>query len=64
MKWEYKTLQLKLSTGFLSGKVDASTQDEVLNQYGRQGWELVNCYNYRTTGGTSCAMAVMKKPLG
>ena len=40
MKWEYKTSQMNLSAA-MSGLVDEEERDDILNEYGKDGWELV-----------------------
>ena len=60
MKWEYKTIELKLKRTFLAARIDYVGWDQVLNNLGQQGWELV-----KTTfpGVWSPAIAVFKRPL-
>lgn len=43
VQWEYKTVKLKLG-GFLGGKIDQSQLDSILEQSGREGWELVTVF--------------------
>ncbi|MEE8145822.1 MAG: DUF4177 domain-containing protein [Kiloniellales bacterium] len=62
MLWEYKTAKLKLR-GFLGGKIDQSNLDNLLEEAGNQGWELVsivatNLYQ----GRTQDAALVFKRP--
>lgn len=40
-RWEYKTI-LYDTVAFLSGKLDVVGLEKVLNDSGREGWELVN----------------------
>lgn len=40
-RWEYKTI-LYDTVAFLSGKLDVIGLEKVLNDSGREGWELVN----------------------
>lgn len=40
-RWEYKTI-LYDTVAFLSGKIDVVGLEKVLNDSGREGWELVN----------------------
>lgn len=42
MEWEYKTYVLDADKSFWGGKFDSSSLDNVLNQFGSEGWELVN----------------------
>ena len=43
LQWEYKTVKLKLG-GFLGGKIDQNQLDAILEQSGREGWELVTVF--------------------
>ena len=40
MKWEYKTMKLQ-AKGFTGGKFDEVKLDQMMNELGAQGWELV-----------------------
>ncbi|HEY0962268.1 MAG TPA: DUF4177 domain-containing protein [Pseudomonadales bacterium] len=40
-RWEYKTILFD-TVAFLSGKIDVVGLEKVLNDSGREGWELVN----------------------
>lgn len=51
-QWEYKTLKVK-SGGFLGGKVDTEKLQEEMNQLGREGWELVSCFDTSMGEGAS-----------
>ncbi len=62
MLWEYNTAKLKLR-GFLGGKINQADLDNVLEEAGNQGWELVsivasNLYQ----GRTQDAAMVFKRP--
>lgn len=43
VQWEYRTLKLKLR-GLLGGKIDQNELDGILNELGRDGWELVTVF--------------------
>ncbi|MGF1610945.1 MAG: DUF4177 domain-containing protein [Kiloniellales bacterium] len=43
VQWEYKTVKLRLR-GLLGGKIDQDELDGILNQAGREGWELVTVF--------------------
>lgn len=43
-QWEYKTLKVSASHGFLGGKTDPREINEELNNLGAQGWELVTSF--------------------
>ena len=40
-RWEYKTIHYD-TVAFLTGKLDVPGLEKVLNDSGREGWELVN----------------------
>ena len=42
--WEYKTMEFE-TKGFIGGILDISTFNETLNNCGREGWELVSCFD-------------------
>ncbi|RAV22839.1 DUF4177 domain-containing protein [Paenibacillus contaminans] len=50
--WEYKTLKVKTG-GFLGGKIDEKEFEDQLNAYGREGWELVSCFDTSKSQGES-----------
>lgn len=51
-QWEYKTIKYKTG-GFLGGKVDPLEFEEILNQYGYDGWELVSSFDTSMGEGTT-----------
>lgn len=63
-RWEYKTTRLA-ATGFVGGKLDFPAFEALLNELGRQGWELVSTFYTNASGGvTRDVVAVFKRPLG
>jgi hypothetical protein len=65
MRWEYKTLQYKVKSSFFGGSLHTEEIENVLNQYGRAGWELVSCCSAPTWNRSSVwVIAALKKPLG
>ncbi|WP_409340784.1 DUF4177 domain-containing protein [Paenibacillus sp. MBLB4367] len=50
--WEYKTHKYKTG-GFLGGKIDEKEFEEQLNALGREGWELVSCFDTSKAEGSS-----------
>ena len=63
LQWEYKTVKLKLG-GFLGGKIDQNQLDAILEQSGREGWELVTVFATALyQGRTQDAAMVFKRRL-
>ncbi|HHY83749.1 MAG TPA: DUF4177 domain-containing protein [Clostridiales bacterium] len=59
--WEYKTLQFE-TKGFTGGILDIDYFNEMLNRYGSDGWELVNCFDTNQSYGSSrYVIAVLKR---
>ncbi len=64
MTWEYKTVALA-AHGFLGGKLDMGRFEEMLNQFGSKGWELVNVFDTnKLQGQTRDVIAVFKRGHG
>jgi hypothetical protein len=62
MKWEYKTVKLK-ARGLLGGKVDEAQLDAVMNDLGRDGWELAAAFDTsQSYGVTRDVVVIFKKP--
>lgn len=61
--WEYKTLEFR-TKGITGGLIDIPNFNRTLNEHGKEGWELVNCFdtNY-SQGGSRLVIAVLKRPL-
>lgn len=64
MQWEYKIVSSKLkTTGFVNPKPDAHDFENMLNELGRQNWELVSCtMPGHSNWGRSVIQAVFKRP--
>jgi hypothetical protein len=61
--WEYKTVELAAEMTFLGGKVDPAKLDALLNDLGRQGWELVSAFDTNWGyGATRFVLAIFKRP--
>lgn len=61
MTWQYKTIELA-AHGFLGGKLDTARFEQMLNQLGHDGWELVNVFDTNQhNGATRNVVAVFKK---
>ena len=62
MLWEYKSIALA-AHGFFGGKIDQEKFEEMLNELGREGWELVNAFDTNQGhGATRDVIAVFKRP--
>ena len=62
MKWEYKTLKLK-AKGFMGGKVDEEQLDAMMNELGRNGWELTAAFDTNEGyGNTRDVVVLFKRP--
>lgn len=61
IQWEYKTIEFE-AKGFVGGILDISTFNESLNNFGRDGWELVSCFDTNQAYGASRkVIAVFKR---
>ena len=61
-KFEYATLVID-STGLLTTKLDHNVFHTRLNEYGADGWELVNLLSWTLNGDTREVTAIFKRPL-
>ena len=62
-RFEYKTLFTD-AKGFLGGKVDQSVFQNELNDFGRQGWELVSTVAAaQSYGSTRWLISVFKRKI-
>jgi len=60
-KWEYKTLKIEFK-GFWSRNLDANEFEGDLNLLGRDGWELVSCFDTSQYQGESKeVIAILKR---
>jgi hypothetical protein len=60
MKWEYKTIKLK-TKGMLGGNFDERELDDMMNEYGSQGWELVSGFDTNQAYGQSRDVVIIFK---
>ncbi len=60
MKWEYKTIKLK-TKGFSGGNFDESELDDMMNELGSQGWELVAGFDTNQAYGASRDVVIIFK---
>jgi hypothetical protein len=53
MKWEYKTLKVPATGGFLGGKFNEETLTAKLNEMGEERWDLVSAFSTHQGYGQS-----------
>lgn len=62
MTWEYKTVNVDMK-GMLSTNIDTDLLQTDLNNYGREGWELVNFeFNSGHLPSSVGAIMILKRP--
>ena len=62
MQWEYKTVKLA-AKGVFGGKFDAAQLDAMMNDLGRNGWELSAAFDTNQSyGQTRDIVALFKRP--
>ena len=62
MSWEYKTIKLR-AKGFIGGKFDEVRLDAVMNDLGREGWELAAAFDTNEAyGSTRDVVVIFKRP--
>jgi hypothetical protein len=61
MKWEYKTIRIPASGGFLGGKFNEAILDARLNEHGEQRWEVVASFSTHRGYGQSRDIVVIFK---
>ncbi len=60
-QWEYLSVKFE-TTGFSGGILDLADFDRQLNQYGKDGWELVSPFTTnQAQGATRFVIAVLKR---
>ena len=61
--WEYKTVKIE-TTGWMGGKLDEQTLDDMFNDLGGQGWELASAFDTNMAEGASRFMVfTFKRPV-
>ena len=64
MKWEYKVIKIDTKGFFLGGEFDQNSFEQILNELGEQGWELVSAFDTNVEGGKSRhVVAMLKRPI-
>ncbi len=63
IKWEYKTIKIK--AGMMGGgNIKEEELEDQLNRYGREGWEVVSCFDTSSVQGiTKDVIVVFKRPV-
>lgn len=63
-KFEYATFVVEVSRIFIGAAMDQKKFHDKLNEYGLEGWELINVFPIcRQDGVTNEITAVFKRPL-
>jgi len=63
-KFEYATIAVDVTKLMIAAKLDHEAFHKKLNEYGAEGWELVNVFSLsRVEGVTYEITAVFKRPL-
>lgn len=64
MQWEYKTVKLGTKGFWMGGDLDATEFTMMLNELGRDRWELVSAFEtYQGHGSTRNVVAVFQRPM-
>ncbi|MGH2270871.1 DUF4177 domain-containing protein [Anaerohalosphaeraceae bacterium U12dextr] len=63
MIWEYKTIKLAATGFWLGGKIDELRLDQMMNDLGQQGWELVAALDTSEAYGNTKDVVVIFKRL-
>ena len=62
MKWEYKTIKLNTSKYILASVFEEGKLDQIMNQMGAEGWELVTAFDTNVgSGQTKDIVAIFKR---
>ena len=65
MQWEYRTVKLEAKGWLMGGRVDEGQLDNMLNELGRSGWELVSAFDTNMNQGqTRDVLVIFKRPRG
>ncbi len=60
MEWEYKAMTLKIE-GFMGGSVNVSQLETLMNNLGRDGWELTSGFSTNVFYGQSRDVVLLFK---
>ena len=62
MKWEYKTIKLDTTKYFVASVFEEGKLDQIMNQMGAEGWELVTAFDTNVgSGQTKDIVAIFKR---
>lgn len=61
-KFEYKTIKIE-PTGFWGTILDVEEIDKILNEWGRQGWELVSMQDLSVSGSSWTFHYIFKREI-
>lgn len=62
MEWEYKTVIIEPDEGIFTTKFDGQKIYDILNEHGKEGWELVNVVSTnRIYGSSDLSICVFKR---
>ena len=65
MQWEYTTIKLATTGFWVGGNLDDVKFTAMLNELGRDRWELVSAFDTNQShGATRDVVAVFKRPAG
>ncbi len=63
MKWEYKTIKIG-TIGMWGARFNEEELDEIINKFGRAGWELISTSTINEgVGTTRYFVIIFKRPL-
>jgi hypothetical protein len=63
-KFEYSVVSFDTTAYLIGAKLDHARFHAKLNEYGHEGWELVNVFDMnRAQGATFEVVAIFKRPL-
>ena len=63
MRWEYKVLKLAATGFWVGGNLDEEKYEQLLNELGGEGWELVSSFDTnKAHGSTRDVISVLKRP--
>ncbi len=63
MKWKYKTIKFAPKGWFTGGRVDERQLDDLMNELGQDGWELVSGFNVTQAYGSSKSIVFIFKKI-